>query len=272
MRNLQKTGLLVVLTLSQILLSQAKQNPANGSDPAVAAGRSTFNAECAACHGLDGHGSDKAVNISTNTRAQRLSDAELASIISNGIPETGMPAFSTLSPTQVREVVGYLRSLQGKGETRSVPGDAKHGRDIFFGKADCGSCHMISGQGGFLGPDLTNYAATASPDGIRDEIVKTRRAPSHGRRLAAITTINGDQLKGIIRNEDNFSIQLQTQDGSFHLFRRAEIQRCENLPGSFMPANYAERLSQSELDDLVNFLTTALDPSKATVQKKDDSD
>lgn len=267
MRNLQKLGVFFVLTLSQICFSQTAQKSTHVSKTDRTTGRNTFNAECAACHGLDGHGSDKAVNISANTRAQHLSDAELSSIVSNGIPEAGMPSFPSLSATGVREVIAYLRSLQGKGEARTVPGDATHGREIFFGKGDCGSCHMISGKGGFLGPDLTNYAATASAEGIRGEIVKTRRSPSHGRRLAAITTTQGERLEGIIRNEDNFSIQLQTQDGSFHFFRKTDIRSFENVPGSFMPANYGEKLSESELNDLVNYLTTTPDPSKATLSK-----
>jgi hypothetical protein len=74
----------------------------------------------------------------------------------------------------------------------------------------------------------------------------------------------------LIRNEDNFSIQLQTRDGSFHFFRRADLQRCENLPGSLMPANYGEKLSENELNDLVNYLTTTPDASKTTLPKKKD--
>lgn len=267
MRNLRKLAISFVLTLSQISFSQATQKSAHGSKSIPAAGQNIYNSECSACHGLDGHGSDKAVNISTNSKAQRLSDAELANIVSNGISEAGMPSFPSLSAHQVREIVNYLRFLQGKGDARIVPGDPKRGREIFFGKGDCGSCHMILGQGGFLGPELTNYAATASADGIRDEIIKTRRTPSHGRRIASVTTLKGDRIEGIIRNEDNFSVQLQTKDGSFHFFSRAEIQGYENLPGSFMPSNYGERLTQSEINDLVNYLITTPDPSKAPQSK-----
>lgn len=265
-------GIFSLLLLWQLCFSQAKRDSSSGHDKPVSAGRSTFNSVCAACHGLDGHGSDKAVNIATSSRAQHLSDTQLAGIISNGVPGTGMPAFSTLSPVQVRAVVGYLRSLQGKGEAQVLPGDAKRGREVFFGKGGCSSCHSIAGEGGFLGPDLTEYAATASAEGLRNEIVRSPRVPARGYRLASVTTTGGDRLEGLIRNEDNFSIQLQTKDGSFHLLKKADVQSYKNQDGSLMPANYRERLSDSELDDLVSYLTKTPNPSKAATSQKNKDD
>ena len=243
--------LLSVCSLAQAKPAASSESDSNSVSPS---GRTTFNASCAACHGLDGRGSDKAVNIAPGTRAQRLSDAQLAGIISNGVPGTGMPAFRTLTPVQIRAVVSYVRSLQGKDAVLTLSGDANRGRAIFFGKGDCSSCHSIAGEGGFIGPDLTQYGATSSEHGVRDEIVRSPRVPPRGYRMALIITVKGDRLEGLIRNEDNFSIQLQTKDGRFHLLKRADVQSCENRDGSLMPANYGERLSASELDDLVSYL------------------
>ena len=58
------------------------------------AGKTTYNTSCAGCHGLDGRGSEKAPNISGSAKVQHLSDAQLSSIISNGVPGTGMPGFA----------------------------------------------------------------------------------------------------------------------------------------------------------------------------------
>lgn len=263
-------GLFLILSGAQSSFAQAKPSASSQSDSSSVSrsGRTTFNASCAACHGLDGRGSDKAVNIAASTRAQRLSDAQLAGIISNGVPGTGMPAFRTLTPVQVRAVVSYVRSLQGKDRVATLSGDASRGREIFFGKGDCSSCHSIAGQGGFIGPDLTEYGATSSAHGIRDEIVRSPRTPPHGYRMALIITVKGDRLEGLIRNEDNFSIQLQTKDGSFHLLSRADVRSCENRDGSLMPANYGQRLSASELEDLVSYLMKT--PSKVVPSNRED--
>lgn len=250
-------GLALALLLSGLTLALAQQD-SRSKHAAVSGvvGRNTYNNSCAGCHGLDGHGSDKAVNIAAGADAQHFSDAQLSGIIANGVPGTGMPAFRNLSEKQVQAVVLYLRSLQGKAEGRSLPGDPKRGKELFFGKAECSTCHTISGEGGFLGPDLSGYAATALPTAIRDEIVKARRTPASSYRPAVLTTADGERLEGLIRNEDNFSVQFQTKDGSFHFFQKSELRSFERRDTSLMPTDYRDRLSSSELGDLVSFLVS----------------
>jgi putative heme-binding domain-containing protein len=231
-------------------------------------GRSTFNSSCAPCHGLDGHGSDKGVNISGNAKVRHLTDVQLSELISNGVPGTGMPAFRTLSSNQVQAVVAYLRSLQGKSGTGAVSGDPRHGKEIFFGKGGCSSCHAISGEGGFLGPDLSGYGYTASAATIRGEITRARRVPQQGYRQAVLTTSTGDRLEGLIRNEDNFSLQFQCKDGSFHFFQKSELRNVDRLETSLMPSDYGDRLSASELNDLISYLVSASANADSTTSRK----
>jgi len=262
-------GVLMALYLP---ISFAQEHPVRKSATHhTLSGRSSFNSSCAACHGLDGRGGDKAPNIATSVRIQHLSDAELAGIISNGVPGTGMPAFHSLTPKEIDGLVGYLRSLQGKGEAQALPGNPLHGEEIFFGKGECSSCHTVSGKGGFLGPDLTNHAATSSAAAIRDEIIKSPRMPAHGYRTAFLTTANGERFEGLVRNEDNFTLQLQAKDGSFHFFRKSQLQKLEYSDGSLMPSDYKEHLTESELNDLASYLMTTPDATKATAApRKDD--
>jgi cytochrome c oxidase cbb3-type subunit 3 len=269
-QSLYQVGLFFVLSVFSISILQARQNPSSDHDSkaAPAAGRTTFNSSCAGCHGLDGTGSDKAVNISGSARERNLSDAQLSSIISNGLPGTGMPAFRSLNARQVRAVVDYLRSLQGKAEGQTQLGDPNRGKEIFFGKGDCSACHTISGQGGFLGPDLTEHGATSSADAIRDEIVRAPRVPSIGYRTAVLTTESGERLGGLVRNEDNFSIQLQTKDGSFHFLKKTDLRSFDRQDGSLMPADYRSRLSEGELNDLASYLMTSPAPNKAAPPRK----
>ena len=189
-------------------------------------------------------------------------------------PEPACRLFITSVKRQTRAIVGYLRSLQGKAEARALPGDARRGKEIFFGKGECSSCHTISGEGGFLGPDLSDYGATASSKAIRDEIVRSPRVPPQGYRPAVlITTAVGIGLEGMIRNEDNFSVQFQTKDGSFHFFQKSELRNLDRLESSLMPTNYRERLSPGELNDLVSYLMTASpNASKATTPRKKEDD
>ena len=196
---------------------------------------------------------------------RQLSDAQLSSIISNGIPGTGMPAFRSLSSKQVRAVVDYLRLLQGKAEGRTLPGDPKRGKEIFFGKGDCSACHTISGQGGFLGPDLTEHGAHFICG--RNSRRNRQSAESAADRLSdgefSRQKVVSD-WRDSIRNEDNFSVQLQTKDGSFHFFKRTDLRSFDRQGGSLMPTNYRSRLSDDELNDLASYLMTTPSPNQKT--------
>ncbi len=86
------TTILLVAALQAQQPEHAKATSGRGPQP----GQRTFTATCAACHGLDGRGGERAPNIAGSPRLQRLSDAELAGIVSNGVPGKGMPAFGSL--------------------------------------------------------------------------------------------------------------------------------------------------------------------------------
>ena len=235
-------------------LAQQENSREEASRPTSVSGQRTFNTNCAGCHGLDGRGGDKASNIVANLNARSLSDGQVSDIITNGITGTSMPSFRHLGAPQIRRLVAYVRTLQGKMTSRKLPGDAGRGKNIFFGKAGCSKCHAISGEGRFIGPDLSAYGSVQSANTIRDEIVRTERTDSVGYRSVVITTHEGQSFEGVIRNEDNFSIQLQTDDGSFHFFQKSDLQNVERTGRSPMPTDFGERLTAGELNDLVSFL------------------
>ena len=217
-------------------------------------GQRVFDTNCAGCHGLDGRGGDKGIDIVDNLAGHNLTDAKLRSIIANGIAGTSMPAFPELNQQQVRNIIGYLRSLQGSAGARELPGDAARGKTIFSGSAGCSTCHTLAGDGGFLGPDLSNYGTNSSVTAIRDAIIKRDRVEPAGYRSAVLTTLQGERLEGIVRNEDNFSIQFLAKDGTFHFFQRTELQKIESLGHSLMPSDYGDRLSATDLNDLVSYI------------------
>jgi len=249
------TRSLSAATLLVVALFSAHRLPAQdwwNSPKTGGPGQQIFDANCAGCHGLDGRGGDKGVDVVDNLA--NLTDTKLRSIIAKGISGTAMPAFPELNAEQVRSIIGYLRAMQGMGAGQKLPGDSSRGKTLFFGSAGCFHCHTLSGNGGFMGPDLSNYGSNSSPGAIRDAITKRDRVPSPGYRFATVTTAQGERLDGMIRNEDNFSIQLLAKDGTFHFLRKADLQKTEDAGRSLMPSNYADQLSASDVDDLVAFI------------------
>lgn len=217
-------------------------------------GKQSFASTCANCHGLDGRGGERAPNIAERPRVQQLSDAQLFKIIENGIPGTGMPAFHSLDSSNIKAVVTYLRTLQGTGQPVKLPGDPARGEAVFLGKAGCSGCHMVAGKGGFIASDLSAYARAHSVEQIRNQITSPTPSSDHRARLATATLRSGEKYTGRIRNEDNFSLQLQTLDGIFHFLAKSDLEELEYSSQPLMPSNFGSTLNLDELNDVVSYL------------------
>jgi cytochrome c oxidase cbb3-type subunit III len=236
-----------------------------------ARGKQTFSSTCASCHGLDGKGSERAPNIADRPNVQRLSDAQIIHIIENGIPGTGMPAFHSLEGSQIREVVAYLRTLQGKNKTARLPGNPERGKAIFVGKAGCSECHMVAGEGGFIASDLSTYAHVHEVEQIRSAITEPDSNNAQ-KRFVTVTLRGGEKYAGRARDEDNFSLQLQTLDGAFHFLSKSDIDKVEYDSHGLMPSDYASRLSAGELNDVVSYLMTVAGASEGGTPKVDEGE
>jgi cytochrome c oxidase cbb3-type subunit III len=236
-------------------------------------GQAIFTTNCGACHGSDGRGGERAPNIVTRREVVSRADADLIRAVEHGVPGTAMPAFGYLGDAKVEAVVKYLRTLQGIGVSVKAPGDPRKGQEIFFGKAGCSRCHMINGTGGFLSSDLSDYGAGRSIDDLRSAILNPGR--NVDRKSQAVTVVLSDKEKytGLIRSEDNFSLTLQSEDGSIHSLSKERLQRIEASGYSFMPDDYGSKLSSTEVDDLISFLLrTATSTKTATKTNTSDDD
>jgi cytochrome c oxidase cbb3-type subunit III len=218
------------------------------------AAKAAFDTACASCHGLDARGGERGPDLVSRSEVVRKTDAELRKILTDGKTAAGMPSFASYAPAKLSALVDYLRSLQGGSKMPPLPGDPPRGKALFFGKAKCAECHMISGQGGFFGLDVTSYATRMGADDIRSVIVNPNKDLDPRRGLVTVILADSTTLSGIARNEDNFSLQLQTPDGVFHLLNKSDIKDLTYTGRSAMPSDYGTILSSGELDDLVSYL------------------
>src|SRR3981081_1141343 len=263
-------ALLIVASAYGLGVKERAARPARAkqSERSIADGRQVFENRCAGCHGMDGRGGERAPDIATSAKTQRRTDSALALIINNGIPAAGMPTFSTLDGPTSRALIKYLRFLQGKTASAALPGNPQNGKAIFFGRARCSECHLAAGAGGFIASDLSSYGRSRPVEEIREAIIKPNQPSNGPRGTVTIDTRAGQTLTGVLRNEDNFSLQLQTLDGAFHLLMKSDVASVKRDSNSLMPADYGATLSAGDLNDLVSFLISAAQHHKSPDPKK----
>lgn len=235
--------------LSVAVPADGSPSPTSESVLDLAAPQGKFDAICGSCHGAGGRGGDHAPPLVNSTRLRSRDDADLAYIVHNGT-SGGMPAFS-LDEVELAQFVALLRSWNPPEESQGPVSQLVAGAEIFFGTGGCGSCHMVHGQGGTNGPDLSSVALRlrreemdvmltdpTSQLGIR----KTASCPGWAFcpdlqwTVADVTLRNGEFLRGFLRNEGEHDLQLQTFDGQLHLLLERDYASYRREEQSFMPA------------------------------------
>jgi cytochrome c oxidase cbb3-type subunit III len=264
-------GLLLCAVAPLLAQRGATPGPANpflGKTEAVAEGEALYNQHCTKCHGARGGGGETGRPIVAGDRLEiGVSDAQTFNIIKNGVAGTPMSP-QPLPEADIWKVVTYIHALRGWAIDNPLPGDVAHGEQVFWGKGQCGTCHMMSGRGGLTAPDLSNIAGTRRASSISDALTKPQHRVygSGGAHLPSlpamdsylpvyVTTADGTIIEGVLLNEDGYSLQMIGNDNQLHLFDRSRLRRVVVEPRSLMPTDYDKRLTPDEFKDLLAFLT-----------------
>jgi putative heme-binding domain-containing protein len=256
-RNQCVLGVWILCGFWTLAAAQKKEKPVKNAlarnPAAIQAGGQMFAARCSFCHGTDGKGTGRGSNLTTGDWTHGGGDGELYDTIKKGISGTEMPPHD-LPEEQIWQLVAFVRSLGTGGYQPPVAGNAEHGEELFFGKARCSTCHMIRGKGSPFGPELSNIGAARSASKIRSAILDPGAEIRPDSSGAKITLRNGESFEALIRNEDNFSLQLVERTGRFRLLDKRDVARLTRLDVSLMPADVGRVLSPDELQDLLAFL------------------
>jgi putative heme-binding domain-containing protein len=182
-----------------------------------------------------------------------MTDDELFNVIRRGVPGTAMPAFP-FPDTTIWQISSYLRSLSTPAFLVPVAGDVQAGAEVYR-RASCGSCHMIYGKGGYLGPDLTDVAASRTVKQLREAIVKPSDHPVDGFKGVSVLLTNGEKISGIAKNYSDYSIDILDPNGALHLLSISQVRETHFRDKSLMPDSYGHSLSARDLQNLIAFLS-----------------
>ena len=226
----------------------------SAQDEALLRGRKLFDSHCARCHNMGGTGGE-GPSLARPTLRYAADEEALVKVIQEGIEGTDMPGAWQISENEVRQIAAYVRSL-GRVESTPLPGDRERGRDVFEGASGCGSCHIIEGQGGILGPDLSDVGLRRGADYLRESLVSPGATIPERYLLVRAQTRAGEEVVGVRVNEDSFTIQLRDQAGRIHSLSKLELEDLEKAFGESLMPSYGSELRATELDDLIAYLAS----------------
>jgi cytochrome c oxidase cbb3-type subunit III len=235
-------------------------NPLAGNSDAIQTGMGIFRSRCADCHGMDARGV-RGPDL-TQVWVSGRTDAGLFRTLRRGVPGTEMPSVGPrTTDDEVWKVLAYLKTIAAPTVEADVTGNAGNGERVF--RAQCAGCHRVNGIGGRLGPDLSRVGTSRA----RAAIVKRVRGATEdflaGYEPVIITLTNGQTVRGVRKNGDLFSVQIMDGRERIQGYLRSDVRDVAEGKASAMPVFGVERLSESDLNDLLSFLSTlkGFDPS-----------
>ncbi len=244
--------LVALLAAAQQPRSDEPQNPVAGDLKAIENGKKTYVGSCAGCHGATGEGG-RGPNLRDGRLIRRSSDAQMFRTIQKGIAGTEMPG-TNLPDAGIWELVAFVRGLGSPAAFLPHPGDPTKGRQI-YAKHGCSNCHTIAGQGGALGPDLSTIGGTRSYEYLREAIAKPGDRIAAGFQKIAVKTKDGRAIEGVVKNYSNYDLQMIDRTGKLYIFRTPELSSVNITVTTWMPQDYAKRISREEMTDLLAFLS-----------------
>lgn len=152
------------------------------------------------------------------------------------------------------------RRISSGTDSRPPPkpdGDWEHGRELFAGGAlNCVKCHRIRGEGGTVGPDLSNLVHRDARTLERD--IRDPGATLHPDYVTyQVELKNGDGHEGFVRFQGNEELRLLDVDGRERVFPRGDVVRLEPAGRSLMPSGLLDGLKPDDVRDLLTFLMHA---------------
>lgn len=153
---------------------------------------------------------------------------------------------------EIWQLVTYLRTLSGAVDAASLPGSMEAGRAAFE-RLDCGRCHMVRGQGGRLGPDLSRVGDRRDPDELAEDLTTPDAEVSPRWWTVRITRTDGTVVEGLRMGEDTFNLRIMDGEERLLSFAKTSLRSVERILESTMPT---EPLSGEERDDLVAYLAS----------------
>ena len=134
-------------------------------------------------------------------------------------------------------------------------GNAAHGEQIFRrAELNCLKCHAISGAGGKVGPDLVSVGSSAQVDYLVDSILDPNKNVKEGFQSLVVATDDGKVFTGIkVRETETDLLLRDVEDREFAVpLKSIEEQKSGT---SLMPVGLVDKLTRSELIDLVRFMS-----------------
>ncbi len=211
--------------------SQKQRQTEQSFAPAlVTRGHSLFLQNCAFCHGRDAGGGESGPDLTRSKLvAEDVNGNLIATVVRNGRPGKGMPAFS-LSEMQIAALAAFIHAQRAEAETENggrrgvdvadlETGNVEAGKVFFYGAGKCSTCHSPKG-------DLAGIASRYQGLQLEERVLY----PDEARSKVTVTLPSGQVVTGTLAYHDEFTLGLRDAAGFYHSWPVRDVTYTINSP------------------------------------------
>jgi cytochrome c oxidase cbb3-type subunit 3 len=226
----------------------------------AAEGAKIFGPNCGFCHGADARGGSGPDLLRSPVVLHDNQGEMIGPTVREGRPSRGMPAFSSFTDDQLRDLAEFLHLQVELAANRGtykilnvVTGDAKAGETYFNGAGKCNTCHSTTGDLAQIGsklepPDLTQ--AFLYP-GARDNKDGAKSAPK-----TTVTMPDGTRVTGTVKDQDDFHISLYDADGKYYSISLDQGVKVQVEDKLVVHRQMLDHYTNTQMHDLTAYLVT----------------
>ena len=156
---------------------------------------------------------------------------------------------SGASTEQMKDRIQHLAAILSTGS-----GNPKKGKPLYM--KNCGQCHVLFGEGGQVGPDLTSFQRDNINRSLTN-IVNPSLEVREGFESHVVVTNDGRVITGFLADKDNQVVVLRGVDGQNVIVRLTDIEEMTAGRQSIMPEGSLKSLSDQQLRDLFAYFRSS---------------
>jgi putative heme-binding domain-containing protein len=185
--------------------------------------------------------------------------------------DTIAPIYAALAPPKPRKIVDYWTFDMLKGDVSA----AKANRNFSSGQemfrvGSCLQCHVISGEGKTLGPDLTDIRTQYDALGLLEHIIDPSLKIDDEYKSVIIEMNDKKEHFGTVLSQDDETLSIAEnplKPESAITIQKSDIKLIDLIEMSPMPSDLLITLEKKEIWDLIAYLLSANDPAHEAFSK-----
>lgn len=175
--------------------------------------------------------------------------AAMSATIMKDVKERAAKLFPA-PPTKNNKPLPPINVLAG------MKGDVVDGRVMFHTKGTCAKCHVVNGMGKEVGPDLSEIGKKLSREALFESILYPSAGISHNFEAYTVILASGNVVNGLLVNKTDDSITIKDAEAISRTFKMDDVDEIIQQKVSLMPADLQKILTEEELINIVEYLTT----------------